>query len=152
MSWLKTDYQEIFYSPGTFGPTGTSVKYLKFGYVCFYVDFVFYKAQRWQLSVPIQAGTGLSWFQSKISYNLYGPDKKYFLFLYEPGITAQFKVFKWFGLGADVAYRFALNNKNIGGKLNSPTYSFKVLIWFDQFYYLAFPKTKLSQKYGPAVW
>ena len=152
ISWLKTDYEKVFYSPGSLVSTGTSLQYLKFAYVCFYVDFVFYKEKRWQLSVPIQVGAGASWFQPRVTYDLYGSEKKYFLLLYEPGITAQFKVFKWFGLGSDVAYRFTINNKKIGEKLNSPTYSFKILIWFDQFFYSAFPKTKLSQKYGPAVW
>jgi hypothetical protein len=152
LSWLKTNFSQTFHSSDTTELIKSSVKYLKFGYTCLYADFVFYKTKRWQLSVPIQVGAGLTWFQPKINYNLYGPDAKYFLLLYEPGITVQFKVFKWFGLGADVAYRFAMTNRKIAPNLNSPTYSFKILFWFDELYYMAFPNSKLTQKYGPATW
>lgn len=107
-------------------------RYMKFVYLCYYVDVVFYKTKRWQLSVPLQAGTGVSWFQDEKNYVRGNRDRKYLLLLYEPGITAQFKVFKWAGLGADVAYRFTLkNNSRVGERLNSPTYSFKILFWFD---------------------
>lgn len=153
VSWLKTDYSKVFYEPGVSELDPPSIKFLKFGYVCFYADFVFHKTKRWQLSVPIQAGFGLTWYQRKLYYDLSNENKKYLLLLYEPGITAQFKVFKWFGLGSDVAYRFALkNNKKISEHLNSPTYSLKILVWFDQLYYLAFPNSKFTKKKGPAVW
>ncbi len=128
-------------------------QYLKFVYLCLYSDLVFYKTKRWQLSVPIQIGMGSSWFQNESPF--YFPNKysKYFLFLYEPGITTQFKIFKWLGFGSDIAYRFTLKNKeNIGGNLNSPTYSLKILTWFDYLYYDMFPKSKLSVKYGPSFW
>jgi hypothetical protein len=153
VSWLKTDYSQNFYTQNENGKTDTVNKYLKLAYLCYYIDFVFYKAKRWQLSVPIQAGTGFWWWQENKGYSFNNPGKKYFLFLYEPGITAQFKITKWFGLGTDVAYRFTLkNNKKIGDHLSSPTYSFKILIWFDQLFYEFLPKSKLTKKYGPAVW
>jgi hypothetical protein len=96
---------------------------------------------------------GSSWFQKEPHFSFSNKDSKYFLLLYEPGITTQFKVFKWLGFGTDVAYRFTLKNeKNIGENLNSPTYSFKILTWIDQLYYDFFPKSKLSIKYGPSFW
>ncbi len=153
VNWLKSDFHEDFYTQNESGKMDTITKHLKLVYLSYYVDFVFYKTKRWQLSVPIQAGTGFSWWQQKKAYYMNSPEKKYFLFLYEPGITAQFKVLRWFGLGADVAYRFTLkNNKKIGEHLNSPTYSLKVLVWFDQLYYELFPNSKLTKKKGPAVW
>jgi hypothetical protein len=150
VSWLKSEVSNVFYRPGNYG-TDTLLRYLKFVYVCYYVDFVFYKTKRWQLSVPIQAGTGASWFQRKKTYDFGEKVPRYFLFLYEPGITAQFKIFKWAGLGADVAYRFTFNKK-AGEKLNSPTYSFKLLIWFDQLFYELMPQSKITKKYGPGYW
>jgi len=153
VSWLRSDFKDNFLVQNESGETKDIIKYLKLVYLAYYVDFVFYKTKRWQLSVPIQAGSGFSWWQVNKAYSFNSPEKKYFLFLYEPGITAQFKATKWFGFGADVAYRFTLkNNKKIGEKLNSPTYSFKILIWFDQLYYDLFPKSKVTKNYGPAVW
>ena len=151
--WLNSGFKQNFYVQNESGKIDTVSKYLKLVYLSYYIDFVFYKTKRWQLSVPIQAGTGFSWWQLKKIYSLNGQEKKYFLFLYEPGITTQFKATKWVGLGADVAYRFTLkNNKKIGEHLNSLTYSVKILLWFDQLYYELFPKSKVTKKYGPAVW
>lgn len=108
---VKLKREKDFYITNAVGKTDTISKYLKFMYLSYYVDFVFYKTKHWQLSVPIQAGTGLLWFQQNKAYSFGNKETKYFLFLYEPGITLQYKVFKWVGLGADVAYRFALQDR-----------------------------------------
>jgi hypothetical protein len=147
LSWLNSAWSDNEFQTGS----DVSAQYLKFAYLCWYVDFVFHKTKRWQLSVPIQVGTGLAWYQPENRFRWEPSDSKNFLILYEPGITIQYKIFRWFGLGADVAYRFAAVKK-FGDKLNSPTYSLKVMIWFDQLYYLMFPASKLANKYGPASW
>ena len=153
LSWLKTDATKVVNEKNEGGSDVRSLNRLKFWYLCYYLDFVFYKTKRWQLSVPIQAGTGSCWYQKERGYNLGGKDSKYFLLLYEPGITAQFKIFKWFGLGSDVGYRFSLSSgKKSGINLNSPSYSFKLLFWFDQLYYDLFPKSELTKRFGPSYW
>jgi hypothetical protein len=147
LSWLKTEV------PSAVTDAENPVRYLKFAYLCYYVDFVFYKNKRWQLSVPIQAGTGISWFQEEMTYQWKTRYPKYFMLLYEPGITAQFKIFKWIGIGSDIAYRFALvPHKRTEQQLNSPTYSFKLLFWADQLYYEFFPESRWTKRYGPAYW
>jgi hypothetical protein len=153
VSWLDSDVHSNYTARNDAGDLELRERFLKFVYLSYYIDFVFYKTKRWQLSVPIQAGTGLSWFQDNNRYFHGKNASKYFLLLYEPGITAQFKVLKWAGLGADVAYRFTLkNNKKVGEQLNSPTYAFKILIWFDQLFYEFFPGSPITKKYGPAYW
>ena len=153
ISWLKTHVSNNFYSTNALGKTDTLTKFLKFVYFCYYIDFVFYKTKRWQLSVPIQLGTGSSWYQQTKSYSFGNNEEKHFLFLYEPGITVQFKLFKWLGGGADFAYRFAFqNSKKSNVHLNSPSLSFKALFWIDQLFYELFPKSELTKKYGPAYW
>jgi hypothetical protein len=149
LSWLNSTVE----SQRAINAGDLSHRYLKFIYLCYYLDYVFYKNKRWQLSVPIQTGTGFSWFQPDDKYVFRARNPKYLLLLYEPGITVQFKVFKWAGLGADVAYRFTLrNNRRTAEQLSSPTYSFKILFWFDQLFYELFPENPLSKKYGPAYW
>ena len=125
--------------------------YLKFTYLCFYVDFVFHKTKRWQLSVPIQAGGGLIWYQDNFRYELLR-NKKYGVFFYEPGITVQFKITRWVGIGTDICYRYAIKDKRISERLSSPTISIKLNVWFDQLFYLTFPEHKISKKRGPAEW
>jgi len=151
--WLKTNIQKDFYTVNTLGQNDTISKYLKLAYMCFYADFVFFKIKRWQLSVPIQLGIGAVWFQEGKNYTFRKTDRKSPLFIYEPGITVQYKVFRWAGVGADVAYRFAVQNNNkTGERLSSPSLTFKALFWFDQLFYELFPHSKITKKYGPAIW
>ena len=153
VNWLKSD---ISRSNTRVLPEMTkenTTLYLKWAYVCAYVDFVFYKTKRWQLSVPIQIGLGQCWWQNNKNYHFNTKEAKYFVFTYEPGITVQFKIFKFFGLGSDVAYRFCLKNNNqVNAKLTCPTYSFKILFWGDQLFYELFPKNRITKRFGPADW
>ncbi len=151
--WLSSDISktQIKY---TLNQTPEKViDYLKWAYVSAYVDFVFYKTKRWQLSVPIQIGLGQCWWEKDRTYRFKTNAPKYFVFIYEPGITAQFKIFKFLGLGADVAYRFCIKDSDkISPKLTAPTYSFKVLFWADQLFYELFPNNRISKRFGPAYW
>jgi hypothetical protein len=151
-SWLAGPVSRDKAVTSLAGNPETVQEYLKFGYFCYYVDFVFHKTKRWQLSVPLQLGTGLSHLEYTQN-NILHKSKHYFLLLYEPGINVQFKIFRWAGVGANVGYRFALkNNRYIGEALNSPTYSFNLLIWYDELFFLIAPKSRITKKYGPSTW
>ena len=151
-SWLDTDVYEQRYITDVNGNAQFTKDYFKFGYVCFYADFVLHKTKRWQLSVPIQVGLGKYWKQYHDGLKTVQSTKR-FLLLYEPGVTIQFKITRWCGLGLDICARLTLRNTNyVGNKLNSFVLAPKLLIWFDQIFYLAAPKSKITQKYGPAYW
>jgi hypothetical protein len=153
LSWLKTPYSQTELTVNENGQSILKTTYFKLAYLAAYADVVFYKTKRWQLSVPLQIGAGFTWRQEVPQYQLNNMDSKRFLFLYEPGITVQFKLTRWFGLGSDVAYRFTLkNNKKISEQLSSPTYSFKIMFWLDQLYFMVFPETEWSKRSGPATW
>jgi hypothetical protein len=152
LSWLKTGLMREVNPYMT--ETGVKQKkFLRLGYICYYMDFVFFRNKRWTFSVPLQAGAGLAWYQPHEAYKFGVDEPKYFFFLYEPGITVNFKIFKWFGIGNDVAYRFILkNDKKMPERLRSPTYAFKILFWLDQLYFEVFPKSTITERYGPAYW
>jgi hypothetical protein len=151
-SWLSTDVIDKKLITDVYGNKRFTDQYFKFGYFCYYADFVFHKTKRWQLSVPVQVGTGMYWTQYDDGARSIKSKKRLLLF-YEPGITAQFKITRWLGLGVDVCARLALRNTNIvGNKLNSFVIAPKLLIWFDQIFYMAAPKSKITKRFGPAYW
>ena len=151
-SWLDDEVFDVVKLTDDSGQQYNQKTQLKFGYGCLYTDFVFHKTKRWQLSVPLQAGIG-AYYTTYFNELSNANTTKRLLLIYEPGISIQFKIFKWLGVGSDVAYRFTLRNtKYIGNKLNSPTYAFKLLIWFDEIFYMTFPKHKLTKRFGPASW
>lgn len=152
VSWLSSNITEEQTIINDLNKTDIVKSYLKLAYICLYADFVFHKTKRWQLSIPIQTGMGASWLQRNMAYNL-STSGKNFLLLYEPGISTQFKIFKWFGLGVDIGYRFTLKNDAfVGNRLNSPTYAFKLQFWADELFYDLFPKSRITQRFGPAQW
>jgi hypothetical protein len=151
-SWLDTDVTDKKLITDAYGNRRYADDYFKLGYVCYYADFVFHKTKRWQLSVPIQVGTGAYWTQYNDGLRNVKSQKR-LLLIYEPGISTQFKITKWIGLGFDVCYRLALRNTNyVSNRLNSIILAPKLLIWFDQIFFMAAPKSKLTKKFGPARW
>ena len=151
-SWLDAAISDKKTITNDYGKLITTDEFMKFGYVCYYADFVFHKTKRWQLSVPIQVGTGLYWTQYHDGEKIIKTKQRFLLF-YEPGITVQFKITKWCGVGIDVCARLALRNTNyVSNKLNSFVLAPKLLIWFDQIFYSSAPKSKITKKYGPAYW
>lgn len=151
-SWLDTDVTESKLITDAYGNIRFADDYFKFGYVCGYADFVFHKTKRWQISVPIQVGIGSYWTQYHDGLKTIKSEKR-LLLIYEPGISTQYKITRWLGLGFDVCFRLALRNTNyVGNRLNSIILAPKLLIWFDQIFFMALPKSKITKKYGPAYW
>ncbi len=151
-SWLDTPVYDKEIAIDELGKPKMITSFFKFGYVCYYADFVFHKTKRWQLSVPIQVGTGMYWTRYDDGLKITNSTKRLLLF-YEPGITVQYKITRWCGLGLDVCARLALRNTNyVSNKLNSFVLAPKLLIWFDQIFYMTAPKSKITKKHGPAMW
>jgi hypothetical protein len=152
-AFLNTSLSKRTLLPDVNGSVVYKDNQLKFRYLCYYLDFVFHKSKRWQLSSQVEIGAGLSKFELlNTGQKNTKPGK--FICLYNPAINIKFKIFKWLGLGGTVGYRFMLlNDKSIGKKLNSPLYSFGVLIWWDELALAVFPKSKRAKKwFGESEW
>jgi hypothetical protein len=152
LSWLNTPVISTLYPPVIENDTIVHNLYVKLAYVCYYADVVFHKTKRWQLSIPLQFGTGMEWLEDPLLPSDQRSQKQHFLLLYEPGITIQYKFFKWFGAGADITYLFILNKSQTTGRLSSQTFTFKILFWFDHLFYDLFPNSKITKKFGPSYW
>jgi len=107
---------------------------LQFRYINLFIDYVYYKSGKWQFCIPIQLGVG----DSRYKYDLDGKkvvESKHVVLLYEPAVSGQYKITKWFGAGLDVGYRIMiLNNDHIGSKFNSPMYNIKAIIFWEELY------------------
>ncbi len=130
-------------------PTGTPDTIhpaLSFHYFTGYVNYIFYRSSRWQFSIPLQLGFG----NSKYEYDYNGKnvtENEHFILLYQPSVSGNYRIYKWFGIGLDVGYRLMLiNNDAIGGKFNSPVYNIYTVIYWTTLYKMLFPDTKLAKK------
>jgi hypothetical protein len=71
------------------------------------------------------------------------------IILYEPAITGQYKLTKWFGLGFGAGFRLMLvNNKAIDAKFNSPVYIFKAKVFIAELFRPMFKKDENRNRDG----
>jgi hypothetical protein len=98
-------------------------------------EYVFYDKDAWQLSTPINLGYGRSYFQY---FGLNNEKRRIFergVLVSELGMNAQYKILKWFGVGAGVGYRVMLiNNPAIDTKFSSPIFSFRIKLFLEEIY------------------
>lgn len=104
---------------------------LKFRMISPYIEYTFYRDEKWELSIPVQLGFGSSFYQLKGD----GFDEKInrqFVISYEPAITFHYRVLRYFGLGMGVGYRLMLkHNSAVEEKFTSPVYLFKFKLYFQ---------------------
>lgn len=114
---------------------------LDFGYLGFYFEYTFYRTERWEVSIPVQLGFGSTYFAYKD-----GNDKQQRLsqkpiIVYEPSMTADYRFWRYLGIGAGVGYRLMLvNNNDIEGNFNSPIYVLKLKVYLGDIYRDVFKK------------
>lgn len=144
--WLTSKLHKRTYLTSSAGLPDSVDARLSFRYFAYYIEYVFYKTNRWELSIPFQLGLGDSRYRYDYEGNSFVTGRK-MVVIYEPGISTQYKVLRWLGAGADVGLRvMVVNNKAIKENFNSPMYAFKVLIWYDELYKMAFPNSRLTKK------
>lgn len=151
-NWLNANiYNQIRYFYNS--SNDTTHGYLKMSYFAVYTKLVYHKTKRWEFSTPLQFGVGSSWMQDykKISFN--NQKFKKSMFVYEPTVSVQFKLLKWFGIAGNIGYRFVFHKEeNVLNRLNGPIYVLNVNVMLDQLFFEAFPDSYITQKYGPAEW
>ena len=140
-----TDFNKTVYISDNGKMSSVEAKLTMF-YFSAHVEYIYYQTTYWQLSMPIQVGVG------KTNYRYTYLDKKTriednFNFVYEPAISIEYKPVKWVGIGADVGYRCMITSyRKLNQKFNSPTYAFKLLIYYSEIVKSVFPKSKFAQK------
>ncbi len=154
LSWLTTNISDkkVVHNKELNKDTTVQTQ-LSFAYLCYYVEYTYYKSRRWEFSIPMQVGVGKIGY----TYNYRGIkttiDQGY-CFVYEPEVDVKFKVFRWIGLEADIGYRFLVKNDPLVKKtFNSPLFSFGTFILWDELALLVFKKNKwIQHKFGPSDW
>ena len=121
-------------------------KGLKFYYVSATIEYTFYETKHWELNMPLQIGIGESYYQYTLNGSKIKTDRHASL-VYEPTISIEYKIVKWFGIGADYGFRFMLTgNKSLNSQLSSPIVTFGLSIYYSEIYKSLFPNSKLAKQ------
>ena len=115
------------------GDTTLNAK-LDMSYVTGSFEYIFYNKDPWQFSVPFNIGAGKSyfWYYKNAAGDRGRIDEKTIM-LTILSVGAQYKVLKWFGVGAGLGYRVMLkDNSNIDENFNSVIYSVGLRIFIGE--------------------
>jgi hypothetical protein len=120
------------------------VAHLHMYYVSAHAEYAFYQTKHWELSMTLQLGIGKSYYTYLFLGQKHKTDEA-FNFIYEPAISIEYKFVKWVGVGADLGYRFMItSDKHLNKSFTSPTYAFKLLIYYSEIFKSLFPGSKLA--------
>ncbi len=147
ISFLKNPYStEKVIGNSTTGLNDTLPAFMHLQYFNYYFEYVYFKTKKWEFSVPVEIGLGRSFTSYDDVSGSTNTDSR-FVFVYQPVVTGYYKVTYWFGLGADVGYRFLLSgDKNARKQFSAPVYSFNTIIFWGSLYKKFFPESKWAKK------
>jgi hypothetical protein len=109
--------------------------YYRLGYFSPYFEYSFFTDIRWDISILALVGFGRSRFEYTDQYGKDFETDPSGVVLWEPYMTAEYKFWKYFGVGAGVGYRLAYSSNSFARQnLSSPIYVYKLKIYFDQLF------------------
>lgn len=119
---------------------------LRMRYLSFYTEYVYYKKNKWELSVPVQLGIGSTKYVAFVDPESYFQSASHLLILYEPCLSVNYRIVPFVALGTEMGLRLAIVKSNkINEQLTAPIYVFKVLIyWADMINYF-WPNNKVPK-------
>jgi hypothetical protein len=114
---------------------------LRFSYISTSIEYAFYKRPKFEISIPVQLGIGMSSYRYKNAAGKHIKEYRHGVFMYEPTMTMQYRFLRYFGIGAGVGYRLMIvNNKAIDEQFTSPIYILRFKVFFGEIYRAIFPK------------
>ena len=105
-----------------------------------YIEYTFYRDERWEITIPVQFGFGNSYYRYIINKSNKTTHQQ-FVVSYEPAITAQYRVLKYFGLNAGIGYRLMIKgNSQIDESFTAPVYMYGLKLFIEDLYKDIFKK------------
>jgi hypothetical protein len=127
--------------------TGESIKSrLRMRYLSVYTEYIYYRKNKWELSVPVQLGVGTTKYVSFVN-----PDENYqspshLVILYEPCLSVNYRVVPFIAVGTEIGLRLPLyKNNTVDEQLTAPIYVFKVLIYWSDMINYFWPNNKIPK-------
>jgi len=126
-SWLPNKFGIRFFE----GNAKLSMRYLTTG-----IEYEFYNKGKVSASIPIQVGFGGVQKRTYLDNELFRLERKPIM-SYEAMMIGNYRLLKYFGVGMGIGYRvFLIHNKAFGETFNSPIYTIKLNVYFQELYQL----------------
>lgn len=127
--------------------TGTLMKArLRLRYLSFYTEYIYYRKNKWELSVPVQIGLGKTNYVSFLNPESNYQTPKHFIFLYEPCLSVNYRIIPFVAVGTEMGLRLALfKNRQIKEQITAPIYVFRVSIYWSDMINYFWPNHKIPK-------
>lgn len=127
-SWLYSDLNQEYYDRGNLRSGRVAFRYLGP-----YVEYSFFRKGVWESMVTANVGYGKIFLDTD---GRRGNDKLFEsgVFVYEPTIGFEYKIFNLIGVGAGYGYRLAIRgNRDVEQSFTAPVYVLRFRIILDRF-------------------
>lgn len=106
---------------------------LNMQYLTLFAEYTFYRTDRWEASIPAQAGFGLAWNSYFIGHKEKVHLQPRFFILYEPVMTIQYRFLRYFGAGGGIGYRLIIiNSSSLRETFTSPLLVLKTKLYLGE--------------------
>ena len=127
-SWLRNEISQEVELNGELVPSK-----VRFGYITPFFEYAFYQRNKWEVSIPVQIGLGQAWYEHKNEEGEKHQVNKTWVFMYEPAMTFQYRVFRFFAAGIGVGYRLAIKtNQAMEENFTAPIYLLKLKLYLPE--------------------
>ena len=132
-------------------PNANDSIFFNFRYNSLFYEYVWYKTKRWEFSTPFHLGGG----DVELSYRDTLQNKRVSLFNGKTSVflssgAVQYKLTRWFAVGAGVGYRFAFSrDENLMKGLNAPVYVYRAKILMGELLKMWFKKNYSNPDWDP---
>jgi hypothetical protein len=119
---------------------------LRMRYMSIYAEYVYFRKNKWELSVPVQLGIGSTKYVAFVNPENNYQSAGHLVLLYEPCLSVNYRIVPFVAVGTEMGLRLALiKNRNVKEQLTAPIYVFKVIVyWADMINYF-WPNNKIPK-------
>lgn len=134
-NFLYTTISEEFFTENSGGRRVNAKQRFHMRYGSIYGEYVYYRKNNLKMTIQMLFGAGISQFRFVDSYNVQVKSSWRPVYLYEPHMTGDYKLMKYFSVGAGLGYRIVYSpDKFSRSRLNSPIYIVRANILFRELY------------------
>lgn len=135
INWLNTDIFRTKTVSADSGGVDTVAAKLNYGLFSLYSNVVIARVKKWEFTVPFELGFGVSSYTYNDKAGKLREFAKGGLITFEPMFMAEYKVFRWFGVGAGLGLRLVpFGNRLMKENFNSLLWDANASIYFGEIY------------------
>lgn len=115
------------------GPEGSTLTAnFKFRYASIFTEYLYFKNDKWEATIPAQVGVGIMQYNQEFTKNRIPGAGGVFL-VYEPASTITYRFLRYFGIGVGLGYRLVimLGDNPQNEQLHSPVIMLRSKLYFD---------------------